>query len=172
MPMLTWCATLGPLKIFGLDLKKIYEMVKRLYELIKDLEAICSIMLNIVGLGAAALVAKAVRIKTLCSRCHTQSEANQDTSYQLKKPGELASEVWKAVKKIFGSDDEDEDSSSSDEDDGGDSSGSNWSPSSPDWAVGGSGVNNGSPGKASCSRCTRRAHSVALRPPQPSTRPS
>lgn len=59
--------TPGPLRIFGLDVKKIYDMVKALWELFRDImeiaeaiETICVIMLEVGGFVIGAAVGAAV----------------------------------------------------------------------------------------------------------------
>ncbi|KIM92811.1 hypothetical protein OIDMADRAFT_62205 [Oidiodendron maius Zn] len=118
----------GPLKIFNLDVDKIYEMCKKLYDLIKDIERICEIMLDIVGLGGALEVGLALVTIT-----------------------NAVSAVWKAIKKVFGYGDDDDDDGSPDRDGDGDSdkTDSDSSDSGKDhpgtyaWVIGGPGLSNG-----------------------------
>ena len=50
----------GPLRIWGIDVRKIYDMCKKLLELYEDVAEICEIMADIVGLSEGAEVAAAV----------------------------------------------------------------------------------------------------------------
>ena len=50
----------GPLRIWGYDIGQIYRMCKKLLEFLSDLEKLCSIILDIVGLGEALAVGTSV----------------------------------------------------------------------------------------------------------------
>ncbi|KAF5622678.1 uncharacterized protein FTJAE_10801 [Fusarium tjaetaba] len=117
----------GPLKIFGIDVKKIYDMVKALWDLVKDVEQLtelCEIMAEVAGVAAASAVGTA-----------------------LVALGVEAAVVWSVIKSVFGS------SGGGGGGGGGldDSGGSNENPDSNKytglWVVGGSGINNGTVGE-------------------------
>ncbi|MCJ1380283.1 hypothetical protein MMC17_003386 [Xylographa soralifera] len=109
----------GPLRIWGIDVGEIYRMCKKLLEFISDLEKLCLIILDIVGLGEALVV-----------------------GLSLIALGQGLSAVWTAVKKVFGYDHDSDDDS-----DGVVTNNSNQN-SSPDsttgaWVIGGTGLSNG-----------------------------
>ncbi|MCJ1430770.1 hypothetical protein MMC27_000120 [Xylographa pallens] len=116
----------GPLRIWGIDIGNVYRMCKKLLEFISDLEKLCLIILDIVGLGEAVAV-----------------------GLSLIALGQGLSTVWTAVKKVFGYDhDSDDDSDDVDTNSSNQDSNDSDQNSSPDsttgaWVIGGRGLSNG-----------------------------
>ncbi|MCJ1397444.1 hypothetical protein MMC11_000637 [Xylographa trunciseda] len=113
----------GPLRIWGIDIGEIYRMCKKLLEFISDLEKLCLIILDIVGLGEALFV-----------------------GLSLVALGQGISAVWTAVKNVFGYDhDSDDDSDGVSDGVVTNKSNQNSSPDSTSgaWVIGGTGLSNG-----------------------------